>query len=72
VPAGQPACQPSDQRELYDLASDPDQLSNLYPASAGSAVAARQAELESEVSTLRDCAGIAGRDPLPASGHYCE
>ena len=72
VPAGQPACQPSDQRELYDLASDPDQLSNLYPASAGSAVAAREAELESEVSTLRDCAGIAGRDPLPASGHYCE
>jgi N-acetylglucosamine-6-sulfatase len=72
VPPGQPECQPSDQRELYDLANDPYQLQNVYPAPAGSALAARQKGLAAEVASLRDCAGIAGRDPLPPSGHYCE
>jgi arylsulfatase A-like enzyme len=72
VPAGQTACRPSNQRELYDLQADPYQLSNLYPAPAGSALATRQAQLAAEVSSLEDCAGVAGRDPQPSSGHYCE
>jgi N-acetylglucosamine-6-sulfatase len=72
VPPGQADCQPTDQRELYDLAHDPDQLENLYPAPVASGLALRQAQLANEAAALRDCAGIPGRDPLPPSGHYCE
>jgi arylsulfatase A-like enzyme len=76
APSG--ACEPVDERELYDIASDPWQLNNVAfdgpppgllepdPRPAfEQAVAARLAE-------LRDCAGIRGRDPAPPSGHFCE
>jgi N-acetylglucosamine-6-sulfatase len=64
-------CEPSDERELYSFADDPFQLENLYPASPGSPAALEQDALQVELAQLRDCAGIAGRDPLPPSGHYC-
>jgi N-acetylglucosamine-6-sulfatase len=72
------ACEPVDERELYDLAADPYQEQSLAyggptpgmfdedprsPFERG--MAARLAE-------LRDCAGLPGRDPFPSSGHYCE
>jgi arylsulfatase A-like enzyme len=69
-PDGQ--CVASDERELYDLAADPFQLQNLYPAPAGSPAAAVQASLAERTARLASCAGIEGRDPAPASGNYCE
>jgi arylsulfatase A-like enzyme len=65
-------CEPADEREHYDLGDDPFQLQNLYPATPPSANAAVQAKLADRLSVLRDCAGIEGRDPPPASGHFCE
>jgi N-acetylglucosamine-6-sulfatase len=65
-------CQPAFEVEHYDLAADPFQLQNLFPAPPASPAAEAQAQLAERLAALRDCAGIAGRDPLPASGHYCE
>jgi arylsulfatase A-like enzyme len=65
-------CRESFQAELYDLAADPFQLENLYPTKPGTAERERQAQLKARLDVLRDCAGIEGRDPVPASGHYCE
>jgi N-acetylglucosamine-6-sulfatase len=65
-------CEPSTEAELYDLGADPFQLENLYPTQAGTAQRLVQDELTERLALLRDCAGIAGRDPEPASGHYCE
>lgn len=65
-------CRESFQAELYDLAADPFQLENLYPTKPGTAERQRQTELKARLDVLRDCAGIEGRDPVPASGHYCE
>ena len=48
------------------------QLENIYPAPRRSAEADRELELNRIMSRLSDCAGIKGRDPEPASGHYCE
>ena len=64
-------CQP-DEVEHYDLAADPGQLENLYPASRRSPAGETQLLLQQKMADLRDCAGIAGRDPLPPSGQYCE
>jgi N-acetylglucosamine-6-sulfatase len=65
-------CEPADERELYDLAEDPYQLSNLYPTSPLTPAAAAQEQLHGRMSALSVCAGIEGRDPAPPSGHYCE
>jgi arylsulfatase A-like enzyme len=63
-------CAPIEEGELYDLAADPFQLTNLYlPNGAQGSV---QAQLQARLETLRECAGIAGRDPQPASRSYCE
>lgn len=64
-------CVPTDQRELYDLRSDPFELTNRYPARPGSPLHVTERELARRLAELRDCAGIAGRDPEPPSGHYC-
>jgi N-acetylglucosamine-6-sulfatase len=69
---GDLACEPSTEAELYDFGADPFQLENLYPTKAGTAQRLVQDELAERLVRLRDCAGIAGRDPEPASGHYCE
>ena len=66
-------CQPIDEGEHYDLATDPFQLDNLYPADPLSPEGAVEEELQARLEVLRDCAGIAGRDAPPPSGHsYCD
>jgi N-acetylglucosamine-6-sulfatase len=73
VPAeGGTQCKAATEIEHYDLANDPFQLQNLYPAPQGSALAQSQQALDDRLRELRDCAGIAGRDPQPDSGVYCE
>jgi arylsulfatase A-like enzyme len=66
-----PNCGPTNEREHYDLASDPFQLQNLVPADPGTPAALQESGLKAELDQLRDCSGIEGRDPLPQSGHYC-
>jgi len=72
LPNASGACVPAAAAEHYDLAADPFELDNLFPAEPGSPAAEAQAALARRVAELRDCSGIAGRDPLPPSGHYCE
>ena len=72
VPDARGECVPAFEREHYDLFSDPYQLTNLAPAPPGTGTAQLQAALSERLASLVDCAGIAGRDPLPPSGHYCE
>ncbi len=57
--------------EYYDLRADPWQLDNGFPAEPGSPAAASIDRLKTLTDEISDCAGIAGRDPEPASGHYC-
>ena len=57
--------------EYYDLRDDPYQLNNLFPAPNGSGAADAIDRLEGLTETIKDCAGIEGRDPEPPSGHYC-
>jgi N-acetylglucosamine-6-sulfatase len=63
-------CLPIEEGELYDLAADPLQLNNLYLPNGGQGSV--QSRLQARLEQLRACAGIAGRDPQPASGSYCE
>jgi arylsulfatase A-like enzyme len=72
VPDAAGACQPASEVEHYDLASDPFELTNLFPAPQGSAAAQAESDLAQRAAALSDCAGIEGRDPAPPSGHYCE
>jgi N-acetylglucosamine-6-sulfatase len=78
-------CEPTNEAEQYQLAADPAygalppdpfQLRNLtsplVPQSENPNVAARRAELDQLLDRMRDCSGIAGRDPAPNSGHYCQ
>lgn len=57
--------------EHYDIVDDPYQLDNIYPAPRRSPDGRLELELQSRMAELADCAGIAGRDPLPKSGTYC-
>ena len=58
----------SGERELYDLRTDPHELSNK----AGSAAyAEREHSLAARLDLLGDCSGVEGRDP-PALVPYCE
>jgi N-acetylglucosamine-6-sulfatase len=73
VPAeGGTQCKQADEVEHYDLANDPFELDNLFPAPQGSPLAQTQQALAERLHDLRNCAGIAGRDPEPDSGTYCE
>jgi arylsulfatase A-like enzyme len=65
-------CEPDTEVEHYDLWADPFELDNIFPAPPGTPEALQEAHLAARVANLSDCAGIAGRDPMPASGHYCE
>jgi N-acetylglucosamine-6-sulfatase len=65
-------CVPADEREFYDLVNDPFELQNQYPSAPGSFYEPIQASLDARLAALANCAGIEGRDPLPASGAYCE
>ena len=58
--------------EHYDLRSDPFELDNLFGSDPSSGAAERREALTTRSRALADCAGVAGRDPLPPSGHHCE
>ncbi len=64
-------CNPELEIEHYDLGADPFELKNLYPATSNGVLEA-QGRLFDELSELRDCSGVEGRDPAPPSGHYCQ
>ena len=72
------ACEPVDERELYDLEADPGQLQNIAAPAPGSGGlqqdgrSALEVDLAGRLAQLRDCAGLPVRDPRPPSGHYCE
>jgi N-acetylglucosamine-6-sulfatase len=68
---GSGGCLATGEAENYDLATDPYELHNLWPPRT-QADQAHQDELSALTARLADCAGIAGRDPLPPSGHYCQ
>ena len=57
-------CRPIDETEHYDLAADPFQLDNLFPADPGPPEAAIEDTLDARLERLRDCEGIPGRDPF--------
>jgi hypothetical protein len=59
------------ETEHYRLGSDPYQLRNLYPTSDPALWLAQDA-LANRLDALRECSGIAGRDPLPPDGSHCE
>ncbi len=65
-------CGPYSALEHYDRGADLFQLQNLAPAPGATPLADRQQQLADRLDILRDCAGVQGRDPVPASGHYCE
>jgi hypothetical protein len=65
---------PSDQVERYSLKRDPYELHNLCfggsPAECPGG--ATQADLESRLNRLHDCAGIRGRDHRTDGRPFCE
>ena len=63
-------CDPIEEGELYDLRRDPFQLDDAFITNGAASEA--QGALEAKLEELRDCAGIAGRDPQPQGGSYCE
>ena len=65
------ACEPTDVAELYDHAADPFELDNLVSTSDSARDATVEKRLSDLTTELEDCSGIRGRDPEPASGHYC-
>ncbi len=62
-------CEPARERELYDLRDDPYELRNLAGRGAHRA---EQLRLSARLDRLRDCAGIAGRDPRLNGRPFCE
>ncbi len=67
--AANDGCRKIDEGELYDLHGDPFELHNQFHSGAGNAL---QKRLADKLDKLRDCSGIAGRDPKPPGGSYCE
>ncbi len=67
------ACEPAAVPELYDEVKDPYELRNLASPTVKSDQRAKVAErhMAALADQLSTCAGIEGRDPEPASGHYC-
>ena len=57
--------------ELYDLKTDPYELRNVAVDPAVATPPALQASLAARLASLRDCSGIAGRDPA-GSRPYCD
>lgn len=73
VADGDGDCAPADERELYDLSTDPFQLTNLLAIPGDpAAVALAEAELARRARALGRCAGIAGRDRRSGRRPFCE
>jgi N-acetylglucosamine-6-sulfatase len=66
------ACEPIDEVERYDLAADPYQLENIHPPDPAVPEPVAEAQLRERLERLRDCAGIAGRDPRQSGRPFCE
>ena len=71
VDAATGECVATDQRERYDLNRDRLELDNLCPSGELCPTDGRQGELEALLDELRDCAGIAGRDPRAGGRPFC-
>ena len=67
-------CVNTDQRERYDLASDPYELHNLCFGGdpLNCPLDNTQVDLQQRLDQLRNCSGIRGRDPLGPNHDYCE
>lgn len=63
-------CSDADERELYDLAADPFQLTNLLANPADAALV--EAGLARRAEALDRCAGISGRDRRSGRRPFCE
>jgi hypothetical protein len=72
LPGPDGLCRESKQIDFYDLDADPYQLENLFPTPPATPERTAYDQLTARLAELRDCAGIEGRDPAPASGHYCD
>jgi N-acetylglucosamine-6-sulfatase len=72
LPGADGLCRETKQIEFYDLAADPYELENLFPTPPATPERTAYEQLAARLAELRDCAGIEGRDPAPASGHYCD
>jgi N-acetylglucosamine-6-sulfatase len=72
LPGADGLCREARQVELYDVEADPYQLQNMFPAKPGTAERVLYDYLTDRLAVLNDCSGIEGRDPPPASGHYCD
>lgn len=68
---GTSGCQPG-EAEMYDVGADPYQLNDLLPTTPGTFNDDLRLKLTRKMRHLSDCSGIRGRDPKPASGHYCQ
>jgi N-acetylglucosamine-6-sulfatase len=66
------ACVDSGERELYELTADPFQLENLLGGLQPGSPPGPRKSLEDRLESLRDCAGIAGRDPPSDDRPHCE
>ena len=74
IEPGTSQCVPDDERERYDLKKDPFQLNNLCFAgdAANCPAGEKQLDLELRLNQLRDCTGVAGRDPRAGARPFCE
>jgi N-acetylglucosamine-6-sulfatase len=72
LPGADGLCREANQIDFYDLDADPYQLENLFPTPPATPERSAYEQLTARLAELRDCAGIEGRDPAPASGHYCD
>ena len=63
-------CRPAGEAELYDLNADPYELENLVGAQGGVPPTNTEKALKERLDALRNCSGVAGRDP--GAGPKCE
>jgi N-acetylglucosamine-6-sulfatase len=63
-------CRRAEQKELYDLDADPNELENLLRAANSSPPANTEAALKERLDALRKCSGVAGLDS--GGGPRCE
>lgn len=65
-------CSPADASELYDLGSDPGQLTNLLAPPVGAGASTLEMFSAARAARLSECAGIRGRDARTGKRPFCE